>query len=60
MGEVFWNTGRIRNLTLDLRNNQIYRVPNPGKHEWPGVPNSVFLQDIYVEGNPLQCDCSIG
>ncbi|CAH0723586.1 unnamed protein product, partial [Brenthis ino] len=60
MGEVFWKPGRIRNLTLDLRHNQISRVPNPGKHEWPGVPNSVFLQDIYVSGNPLQCDCSIG
>ncbi|CAH2085309.1 unnamed protein product [Euphydryas editha] len=58
--EVFWRPGRIKNLTLDLRNNNIARVPNPAKHEWPGVPNSLFLQDIYVAGNPLQCDCRIG
>ncbi|XP_045449309.1 chaoptin [Melitaea cinxia] len=58
--EVFWRPGRIKNLTLDLRNNRIARVPNPGKHEWPGVPNSLFLHDIYVAENPLYCDCRIG
>lgn len=58
--EVFWRPGRINNLTLDLRNNRIARVPNPGKHEWPGVPNSLFLHDIYVAENPLYCDCRIG
>ncbi|XP_047532172.1 chaoptin isoform X2 [Vanessa atalanta] len=58
--EVFWRPGRIKNLTLDLRDNMIARVPNPARHEWPGVPNSLFLHNIYVAGNPLQCDCRIG
>lgn len=50
----------MRNLTLDVRNNYIMRVPNPSQKGWPGVPNAVFLQDIYVAGNPLICDCGIG
>ncbi|XP_039750194.1 chaoptin isoform X3 [Pararge aegeria] len=59
-GEVFWKPGRIENLTLDLRDNFITRAPNPAKNEWPGVPNSLFLKDIFVAGNPLNCDCRIG
>ncbi|XP_023941108.2 chaoptin isoform X5 [Bicyclus anynana] len=59
-GEVFWKPGRIENLTLDLRDNFITRAPNPAKNEWPGVPNSLFLRDIFVAGNPLNCDCRIG
>ncbi|KAG6444973.1 hypothetical protein O3G_MSEX003696 [Manduca sexta] len=58
--EVFWRPGRVRNLTLDLRNNYIMRVPNPSQKGWPGVPNSIFLKDIYVAGNPLICDCGVG
>lgn len=58
--EVFWKPGRVRNLTLDVRNNYIVRVPNPSQKGWPGVPNAVFLQDVYVAGNPLRCDCGIG
>ncbi|KAG7309738.1 hypothetical protein JYU34_004236 [Plutella xylostella] len=57
---VFWQPGRVRNLTLDLRMNYLTRVPNPSQREWPGVPNSVFLQDILISGNPLICDCGIG
>ncbi|KAJ2947575.1 hypothetical protein O0L34_g17368 [Tuta absoluta] len=58
--EVFWRAGRVRNLTLDLRYNYITRVLNPGQKEWPGVPNTVFIHDILVAGNPLACDCGIG
>ncbi|XP_072949975.1 chaoptin isoform X2 [Epargyreus clarus] len=58
--EVFWRPGRIKNLTLDLRNNYVTRAPNPAQREWPGVPNTLFLHDILVAGNPLECDCGIG
>nr|XP_049693119.1 chaoptin isoform X2 [Helicoverpa armigera] len=58
--EVFWRPGRVTNLTLDLRNNDIMRVPNPSQRPWPKVPNTVFLQDILIAGNPLTCDCGIG
>ncbi|XP_061383908.1 chaoptin isoform X2 [Danaus plexippus] len=58
--EVFWRPGHVKNLTLDLRHNNIARVPNPARHEWPGVPNSLFLHDIFLSGNPLYCDCRIG
>lgn len=58
--EVFWRPGRVRNLTLDLRWNYITKVPNPGQNQWPGVPNTAFLHDILVAGNPLVCDCGIG
>ncbi|XP_026747027.1 chaoptin-like isoform X1 [Trichoplusia ni] len=58
--EVFWRPGHVTNLTLDLRNNYITRVPNPSHRAWPRVPNTVFLQDILVAGNPLSCDCGIG
>ncbi|CAH0674102.1 unnamed protein product [Spodoptera exigua] len=58
--EVFWRPGRVTNLTLDLRDNYIVRVPNPSQRPWPHVPNTVFLQDILVAGNPLTCDCGIG
>ncbi|CAH2040712.1 unnamed protein product, partial [Iphiclides podalirius] len=58
--EVFWKPGRVKNLTLDLRYNELTRVPNPAQKEWPDVPNNVFLHDILVSGNPLACDCGIG
>ncbi|KAJ8719147.1 hypothetical protein PYW07_016703 [Mythimna separata] len=58
--EVFWKPGRVTNLTLDVRNNYIMRVPNPSQKAWPRVPHTVFLQDILVAGNPLACDCGIG
>ncbi|XP_075975754.1 leucine rich repeat containing G protein-coupled receptor chaoptin isoform X2 [Anticarsia gemmatalis] len=58
--EVFYKPGRVKNLTLDLRNNYLMSVPNPSQKAWPGVPNTVFLQDILVAGNPLGCDCGIG
>ncbi|XP_063392648.1 chaoptin isoform X1 [Cydia fagiglandana] len=58
--EVFWGPGRVKNITLDLRSNYLMRAPNPGTREWPGVPNSVFLQDILVADNPIYCDCGIG
>ncbi|CAK1579585.1 unnamed protein product [Parnassius mnemosyne] len=58
--EVFWQPGRIKNLTLDLRYNELARVPNPAHKEWPDVPNNLFLHDILVAGNPLACDCGTG
>ncbi|GBO99132.1 Chaoptin, partial [Eumeta japonica] len=58
--ETFWRAGRVLNLTLDLRMNSIIRVPNPCQREWPGVPGTVFLHDILLAGNPLNCDCGIG
>ncbi|XP_038217334.1 chaoptin isoform X2 [Zerene cesonia] len=58
--EVFYKHGNIKNLSLDLRNNNLKRVPNPARKEWPGVPNNLFLEDILVAGNPLVCDCGIG
>ncbi|CAB3222289.1 unnamed protein product [Arctia plantaginis] len=58
--EVFYKAGRVKNLTLDLRHNYLMSVPNPSQRAWPGVPNTVFLQDILVAGNPLGCDCGIG
>ncbi|RVE54580.1 hypothetical protein evm_000701 [Chilo suppressalis] len=58
--EVFWKPGRVRNLTLDVRSNYIMKVANPGQKEWPGVPNNVFLHDIFVSDNPLICDCGVG
>ncbi|XP_041988835.1 chaoptin isoform X3 [Aricia agestis] len=58
--EVFWRSGRVKNLTLDFRGNYFLRIPNPGRSPWPGVPNSLFLQDVLVAGNPLVCDCQVG
>ncbi|XP_047997382.1 chaoptin isoform X2 [Leguminivora glycinivorella] len=58
--EVFWGPGRVKNITLDLRSNYLMRAPNPGTREWPGVPNSMFLQNILIADNPIYCDCAIG
>ncbi|KAM3959736.1 leucine rich repeat containing G protein-coupled receptor chaoptin [Aphomia sociella] len=57
--EVFFSPGRVRRLTLDLRYNYLTKVANPSQRGWPGA-NGLFLQDIFVAGNPLVCDCGIG
>ncbi|XP_077286802.1 leucine rich repeat containing G protein-coupled receptor chaoptin [Arctopsyche grandis] len=57
---IFSRAGRTKNITLDLKHNRLASIANPSTGEWPGIPGKLFLQGIFLEDNPLECDCGIG
>ncbi|KAB5471230.1 hypothetical protein F9003_23925 [Bacteroides fragilis] len=58
----FKNMGRVRNISLDIRHNNMMlkQVPNPNTGMVPYLPHSVFLTDLKMSGNNMNCDCSLG
>ncbi|XP_071444746.1 chaoptin isoform X2 [Hetaerina americana] len=58
---LFRNMGRVRNISLDVRNNSKLRsVGNPSNAEFPGVHRKTFLTSLRMSGNPWNCDCELG
>ncbi|KAG8233708.1 hypothetical protein J437_LFUL014312 [Ladona fulva] len=56
----FRNMGRVRNVSLDVRNNTLKSVGNPSNSEFPGVHKKTFLTSLQMSGNPWNCDCELG
>ncbi|KAK7788932.1 hypothetical protein R5R35_012068 [Gryllus longicercus] len=61
-GGVFRRAGaRLRNLTLDVRNNSAASLasPAPASVE-PGAGVGLFLADLHLRGDDWNCDCDLG
>ncbi|GLG93927.1 Chaoptin [Gryllus bimaculatus] len=61
-GGVFRRAGaRLRNLTLDVRNNSATSLasPAPASVE-PGAGVGLFLADLHLRGDDWNCDCDLG
>lgn len=59
--EIFRNTGRATNVTIDIRDNRdLQHVQNPSTGGSPNLHKKTFLIDFKIVGNKLSCDCDIG
>lgn len=50
----------VRNISLDLRNNSLKGLANPNTGNFPGVPQKMFLKQLWLGGNNWACDCELG
>lgn len=58
--ELFSNAQRVRNITIELRDNDIRTLHNPSSGYQPGVPGKQFLMKLRLAGHYLDCNCDIG
>ncbi|XP_066585681.1 chaoptin [Prorops nasuta] len=58
--ELFTNAEWLKNVTIDLRQNDIRTLHNPSSSYKPGVPGKRFLMKLRLAGSYLNCDCDIG
>lgn len=59
--ELFEDTGRAHNITIDIRNNvDLQYVENPSTGNRPGLHEKTFLIEFKIAGNELSCDCDVG
>ncbi|XP_030758115.1 chaoptin [Sitophilus oryzae] len=59
--DLFRDTGRARNLTMDLRDNVgLKNLMNPITGSKPQLFKKIFLLDLQTRGNKWDCDCDLG
>lgn len=54
--------GEAQNISLDVsqKNSKLSKISNPNTGIMPHMPDKVFLTDLKISGNSINCDCSIG
>lgn len=54
--------GQAQNISFHLHqsNSKLSKVPNPNTGNMPNVPDAVFLTDLKLSSNSLNCDCGVG
>ncbi|XP_014217165.1 chaoptin-like isoform X2 [Copidosoma floridanum] len=57
---MFAHAEIVRNVTVELRENEIKTLHNPSNSYKPGVPGRRFLMRLRMRGSHLNCDCDIG
>lgn len=59
---LFQRLGKVQNVSLDMRYNNIglSSIPNPNSARHPFMAEKVFLTNMKISGNTLNCDCGIG
>lgn len=59
---LFRDLGEVQNISIDVRgdNEKLTQISNPNSAIAPHTADKVFLTDIKVSGNALNCDCGIG
>lgn len=58
--EMFAHAQIVRNVTVELRDNEIRTLQNPSNSYKPGVPGRRFLLRLRMRGSHMNCDCDIG
>ncbi|XP_015117217.1 chaoptin [Diachasma alloeum] len=58
--EMFETARSVRNVTVNLWNNDIKTLENPSNGHKPGAANKKFLMRLRMAGSHLTCDCDIG
>ncbi|XP_051160683.1 chaoptin isoform X1 [Leptopilina boulardi] len=58
--DLFTNAISVRNITIDLYNNDVRTLMNPSSAHKPSVPGKRFLMRLRMAGSHLNCDCDIG
>ncbi|XP_003424382.1 chaoptin isoform X2 [Nasonia vitripennis] len=58
--EMFKHAELVRNVTIELRDNEIRTLHNPSDGYKPGVPGKRFLLRLRMRGSHMNCDCDIG
>ncbi|XP_034949878.1 chaoptin [Chelonus insularis] len=58
--EIFENARTVRNITIDLHDNDIKTLENPSNGHKPGVADKRFLMRLRMAGSYVNCDCDIG
>lgn len=62
--DIFMNMGRVKNITLDLSmssspsNDTSAMLANPATKFAPGLPFSIFLEDLNLGSKAFPCTCS--
>ena len=51
---------KVRNLTIDVRRNELHEFENPSTGRRIGESKSTFLLELKIAFNPWKCDCSLG
>ena len=58
--DVFAHADYVRNITVDLHDNDLKTLENPSSAHKPGVPGKRFLLRLRMAGSHVNCDCDIG
>ncbi|XP_058788857.1 chaoptin isoform X2 [Phymastichus coffea] len=58
--DIFARAELVRNVTVELRNNDIRTLHNPSNAYKPAVPGKRFLLRLRMRGSHMNCDCDIG
>lgn len=58
--DMFENAITVRNITVNLWDNDIKTLENPSNGHKPGAANKKFLMRLRMAGSHLNCDCDIG
>lgn len=58
--EMFANAKSVRNITVNIHNNDLKTLENPSNGHKPGAADKKFLMRLRMQGSYLTCDCEIG
>ncbi|KAH0557410.1 chaoptin [Cotesia glomerata] len=58
--KLFENARTVRNITVDLHNNDLKTLENPSNGYKPGATDRQFLMRLRMQGSAVTCDCEIG
>ncbi|KAK0165366.1 hypothetical protein PV328_003884 [Microctonus aethiopoides] len=58
--EMFANAKSVRNITVNIYNNDLKTLENPSNGHKPGAADKKFLMRLRMQGSYLTCDCEIG
>lgn len=58
--EIFDHAKFVRNVTIDLHNNDLKTLQNPSSGHKPGMPDKRFLLRLRMAGSYVNCDCDMG
>ncbi len=58
--EIFQNIPAVRNISVDVRNNVLRRMPNPSTQTSLNLYGHSFLINLKISQNLWSCKCDIG
>lgn len=58
--ELFAHAKIVRNVTIELWDNEIRTLANPSNAYKPALPEMRFLLRLRMRGSHMNCDCDIG
>lgn len=58
--EFFESMNAVRNISVDVRDNELEGLENPSTGGQPGLPKRTFLNELKLSRNKWACNCDLG